>query len=84
MCWWFVLPGEGSERDAGVRRPGDDIEEDDDQSDLRHLPLVLQPVEILHGVAIAAVTVDAAVNLPHSPENTHTQTCSTILVRTLH
>lgn len=63
-----VLPCEGGESDAGVRRPGDDVEEDDDQSDLRHLPLVLQPVEILHRVTSAAVTVDAAVDLPHGSE----------------
>lgn len=68
----FILPGEGGEGDAGVRRPGDDVEQDDDQGDLRHLPLVLQPVQVLHGVAAAAVAVNAAVNLPHSSENTHT------------
>lgn len=67
----FVLPGEGGEGDAGIRRPGDDVEQDDDQRNLRHLPLVLQPLEVLHRVAAAAVTVNAAVNLPHSPEDTH-------------
>lgn len=71
MVCCSTLPGEGGEGDGGVRRPGDDVEEDDDQSDLRHLPLILQSVETLHGVSTAAVTVtvDAAVNLPHSPEN---------------
>lgn len=64
------LPGEGGESDGGVRRPGDDVEQDDDESDLRHLPLVLQPVEALHGVTSASVTVNAAVDLPHRPENT--------------
>lgn len=67
-----VLPGEGGEGDGGVRRPGDDVEQDDDERNLRHLPLVLQPVETLHGITSAAVTVNTAINLPHSPE-THTE-----------
>lgn len=66
-----VLPGEGGEGHGGVRRPGDDVEQDDDERDLRHLPLVLQPMETLHGITSAAVTVNTAVNLPHCPE-THT------------
>lgn len=69
------LPGEGGEGHGGVRRPRDDVEQDDDQGDLRHLPLVLQPVVTLHRVAAAAVAVSAAGELPHSPENhTHTHT----------
>lgn len=75
-----VLPGKGGEGDGGVRRPGDDIEKDDDERDLRHLPLVLQPVETLHGITSAAVTVNTAVNLPHRPE-THTELQSATEVR---
>ncbi len=80
-----MLPGKGGESDAGVRRPGDNVEQDDNESDLRHLPLILQPVKILHRVTTAAVAVNAAVDLPHSPEtHTHTHTWNAIPVRTIY
>lgn len=70
VCVWW-LPGEGGEGDDGIGRPGDDVEQDDDQGDLRHLPLVLQPVETLRRVPSAAVAVGAAAHLPHRPAHTH-------------
>lgn len=59
------LPSKRGQSDAGVWRPGDDVQQDDDQSDLRHLPLVLQPLEVLHRVLSPAMAVDAAVDLTH-------------------
>lgn len=56
----------GSERNGRIRRPGDYVEQDDDEGDLCHLPLVLHPVETFERVAAAAaVAVGAAVDLPH-------------------
>lgn len=42
------LPSKGGQSDARVRRPGDDVEHDDHQCDLCHLPLILETLKILH------------------------------------
>lgn len=42
------LPSKGGQSDTRVRRPGDDVQQDDHQCYLCHLPLVLQTLKVLH------------------------------------
>lgn len=51
------LPGERSEGGAGIRSPGDNEQQDDDERDLGHLPLTLHLMQPPHRVP-GSLTVD--------------------------
>lgn len=51
------LPSKRSEGGAGIRSPGDNEQQDDDERDLRHLPFALHLMQPLHRVS-GSLTAD--------------------------
>lgn len=51
------LPSKRSQSGAGIRSPGDNEQQDDDERDLRHLPLTLHLMQPPHGVS-GSLTAD--------------------------